>query len=262
MPTNLKATRGRVVTINIPEPGKIESFFAFSLNKAGSVMFDGVIEDICRYCKIPAVSIPKVAFSQGIDEQELDNSTAAVMQATGYCYYGFRELPPYLFNFDFQTFKKLLLVRDPRDMLVSFYYSTRFSHTIPPGEAGDRIQQERAESEKITIDDYVIECAPKFIKAFKLYSGISDDNLRVFRYEDVVFNKQQWIKDICDYLDLELTEAQIKTIADKYNVFPDQENPQAHIRKVTPGDHQEKLQAETIAALNQAFAEFLDKFGY
>ena len=35
-----------------------------------------------------------------------------------------------------------------------------------------------------------------------------------------------------------------------------------HKRKVTPGDHREKLQPETIRQLDQLFAPVLDKPGY
>lgn len=43
---------------------------------------------------------------------------------------------------------------------------------------------------------------------------------------------------------------------------PAQERPDKHVRRVTPGDHREKLQPATIARLNEAFGDVLERFGY
>ena len=40
------------------------------------------------------------------------------------------------------------------------------------------------------------------------------------------------------------------------------EDAWSHKRKITPGDHREKLQPETIRQLDQIFAPVLDRLGY
>ena len=40
-----------------------------------------------------------------------------------------------------------------------------------------------------------------------------------------------------------------------------EEDVWSHKRKVTPGDHREKLQAETIRQLDQIFASVLERLG-
>jgi hypothetical protein len=45
-------------------------------------------------------------------------------------------------------------------------------------------------------------------------------------------------------------------------VLPDAEQPTAFIRKVTPGDHREKLSPTIIEELNGVFADEMHLFGY
>jgi hypothetical protein len=40
---------------------------------------------------------------------------------------------------------------------------------------------------------------------------------------------------------------------------PAQERPDKHVHRVTPGDHREKFQPTTIARLNEAFGDVLER---
>jgi hypothetical protein len=54
----------------------------------------------------------------------------------------------------------------------------------------------------------------------------------------------------------------IREIAQRFDIFPGQEDPSAHIRKVTPGDYKQKLKPETIAQLNDFFQDILSRYQY
>lgn len=250
------------VLLDIPSPGNIPSFFVFAVPKSGSVLQDKVFEDICSELNIPLVSIAKTAFHQGVEEGNFNAEICDIFASQGYGYYGFRYLPNYLKKFDLSSFKKFLLIRDPRDILVSHYFSMKKSHAIPEGEMGERLLQQRRKMQSLTIDQYVREKAQSFSKIFQSYIIIENNLLKVFKYEDIVFNKKAWIQDILRFLNLDLDLETIEKIADKHDVFPQIESPNAHIRKVTPGDHREKLQPETINFLNKIFQKTLLKYGY
>lgn len=225
-------------------------------------MQDNIIEDLCAYFEIPMISVAKTAFKQGIEEGSFTADICDIFKRTGYCYYGFRYLPRYLQDFDLSSFKKLLLIRDPRDILVSHYYSMKKSHTIPSGEVGKKLLKLRDELVQVPIDDYVIEKAPSFNNILYNYSKLERQNLRLFRYEDIVFNKSQWVRDILKFLNLEMPDDKVEAIAAKYDVFPSAEDESAHIRKVTPGDYKEKLMPETVARLNDCFRSMLEAYNY
>jgi hypothetical protein len=255
-------TNHQEMVINIPAPSNYPSFFVFAIHKSGSVMQDKIMEDICADFQIPMISIAKTAFQQGIEEGAFEKDICEIFRKKGYCYYGFRYLPRYLKGFDLSSFKKILLIRDPRDIVVSHYFSMKKSHTVPEGEVGKKLLELRKELAHLELDDYVLEKAQGFNNILKTYGTIEDENLKLFRYEDIIFKKQQWVQYILNFLGLEMPEDEIKAIAAKHDVFPTSENQSAHIRKVTPGDYKDKLKPETIKQLNDCFKEVLEKYGY
>lgn len=250
------------VKLEIPPPGNVPSFFVFGLHKAGSTMQNKIFKDICDLLNIPIINIPRTSVQQGVGENNLSPDICDIFAQSGYCFLGFRFLPRYLEKFNLTESKKIILIRDPRDILVSHYFSMKKSHTIPEGKIGEKMLKQREKLQNMTVDDYVIDKANIFIDRFNKLALIQDDCFKLFRYEDVVFNKVNWIKDILHFLEMELDSDQIETIAKKQDVFPSQENESSHIRKVTPGDYQEKLKPETITKLNEIFAQILSKYNY
>ena len=250
------------VSIDIPPPGDIASFFVFALPKSGSVLQDKVFEDVCRLLNIPLVSVAKTAFNQGIEEGNFNADICDIFVDRGYGFYGFRYLPPYLKGFDLSKFKKFLLVRDPRDILVSHYFSMKKSHSIPEGQMGQKLRQQRQIIQSMDINEYVLSKAKSFQNIFQSYIILENSLLKTFKYEDIVFNKIEWIEELLKFLQVDLKRDEIEKIAKQHDIFPTIEKPDSHIRKVTPGDHREKLDTKTIKSLNQTFAKVLVKYNY
>ena len=84
---------------------------------------------------------------------------------------------------------------------------------------------------------------------------------RVYRYEDVIYYKHEWLIDMLEYLGLELDSETISRIAQKHDIHPSKEDPSNHIRQVAPGNFRRHLTAETIGKLNSALDEVLKKYG-
>lgn len=258
----LSTKNSQKVLIEVPDPGDIDSFFVFALQKSGSVMQDKIFEDISLELNIPLISVAKSAFHQGAEEGNFKEEICELFVERGYGFYGFRYFPSYLKNFALSKFKKILLIRDPRDILVSHYFSMKNSHVIPQGEMGIKLLEHRKTIQNMDINEYVLDKAQTFRNIFNSYLKIEDDLLKTFRYEDVVFNKTEWIRDILEFLELDLDPSKIESIAKKQDIFPTVETPNSHIRKVTPGDYKDKLNLATIQTLNKIFNQTLVKYGY
>ena len=250
------------VVIEIGNPANIPSFFVFALPKSGSVLQDKIFEDICYELDIPLISVSKSAFNQGVEERNFQEDISEIFVNQGYGFYGFRYFPPYLNKLDLTGVKKVLLVRDPRDMLVSHYFSMKKSHGIPQGKVGEKLLQQRKILQETDINQYVLNKSKYFFNLFRSYNQIEDNLLKVFRYEDIVFNKSKWIQNILKFLELDLPEEKIQSIAKKHDIFPSVENSDSHIRQVTPGDYKNKLNDKTIQALNDKFKKILRKYNY
>ena len=250
-----------------PTSSDLRSVFAFSLPKAGSVLLDSIMQGLSSTLGLTYVSIMGEYFNIGLRAQQFPESTSRIFLERGYCYGGFRFIPPRFEIPILKSAKSVLLVRDPRDMLVSHYFSTKTSHPAPSGtlKTGMKDVPLREVAQRLAIDEYVLDFAKFYLRHMSRYiEAIRQDqgNFRIYRYEDVIFNKRAWIADMCDAFDWPVPNSTINDIADRNDVIPSSEDQAKHIRQATPGDYKRKLQPETIERLTEMLAKELDYFGY
>jgi hypothetical protein len=68
----------------------------------------------------------------------------------------------------------------------------------------------------------------------------------IYRYEDVIFAKQAWIDDMCDWYGWKVPIEQRQAVATHFDIRPESERPNEHIRQVTPGIYRKHLSEGTI----------------
>lgn len=244
-------------------PANFLSFYVFAMHKSGSVLLNSMLDQVFTVAKVPQVAIPEATFRAGLPENVVLNPEELIFK-TGYCYRGYRSFPEYLERFNLSDHKKILLVRDPRDMVVSYFFSAAGSHVLPQnGPARDALLAERVTAKNADIQEYCVNKASMFIREFESYEGIlNNENTKVYRYEDVIFKKREWLGDIFSYLDLDVDASLVSRVADRNDVRPEEEKPSEHIRQVTPGNYKKHLTNDTISNLNATFSEMLAKFDY
>ena len=164
--------------------------------------------------------------------------------------------------------RKILQVRDPRDILVSQFYSFGWSHKAD--QFGERQKQHRQQIQSISIDQYVLyhrAAAYSLKRRMRPLAEMvrQDPSVQIVTYEKMVTNYDKWLNPVLDQFEFRSVKERLMKI--KYRLmyrhtFKPQKNPNGHKRNVTPGEHREKLQPETIAMLNEYFAEYLQMFGY
>ncbi len=252
------------VRFEIPPPAKCGSAFAFSLHKAGSVMLDKVVAQMALAAGVPAINFPSESFRQGLVEGALSREAIGpILMRDGYVFTGFRSLLSSIPDEALDGRRKVLLVRDPRDMLVSLYFSRRYSHHIPDkGSARDTLLASRTETSAVDIDTFVLSDKADFIaRNYRAYMRIIGVDWRVYRYEDVIFRKREWLSDMAAYLELPVRKRRLNKIADRNDLRPSAEDVNAHVRQVTPGNYQKHLQPETIARLDTELEDILSFHG-
>ena len=242
--------------------------FAFSVHKNGSTMLERMIKDVCKRRDIPNVSIPSFFFTEGIPAQVWrDDKKLAPVFTKDILYHGFRFLPPVLQEAEvgLQDCRFVLLVRDPRDALVSQYFSygkSTGSHAVPKKNAEAFIAARDALPER-TIDEYVIALSRQLRKKLEAYrDALNFDLGLVRRYEDVFFDKETFLGEVFEHFDIKVPKGLIARVAEKHDIRPEKEDQTQHIRKGTPGDHKEKLLPETIEVLSKTFREVGGFYGY
>lgn len=253
--------------LSVP-PGNFTDCYAFSIHKAGSTLMHSMIAAVCRRANIPGVTIPDVLFREGVFEKDWESDpNILALLSPGRIYYGFRALPPVLLNASVKLKEKksVLLIRDPRDALVSQYYSfggKHVSHKLP--EKNQEAFIDRAKStENFSIDEYVLASAPNYLHKLIAYKdSLCFDFVLLRRYEDIYFDKRTFLGEIFEHFGIEIPTAVLDSVANLSDVRPTVEDPTKHIRKGTPGDYAEKLEPETIARLNIIFRDIGAWYGY
>ena len=180
----------------------------------------------------------------------------------------------------------VFLVRDPRDILVSAYYSFGFTHPWSPDPV-IRAQQEirRAAISAQTIDEYACANAPLLAQQFALAGRLRHACSRsvLLRYEDMihdwpVFEEalqrhlrlapsafrggtriRQWLRALQRHLRL----APSALMEMRARITPRQtEDTSAHQRSGATGSHARKLTPETVQVLDGIFEGALSDLGY
>ena len=240
--------------------------FALSLRKSGSSLFSNMVNAIALAAGRNVVDIPAAAFAQNIRYRDW-NVEAELRQLiwSGNIYTGFRDPPTALCGDPvFEQATKLLLLRDPRDVLVSEYFSNAYSHSLPEKGAEESvIASERKIARDLEIESYVLNRVDALNNTIRLYRPLlGDARLQVLKYEDVIFDKPGWIRQIAAAFELPLGEKLIEDIVGWADIRPAVEDATSFVRRVTPGDHQEKLSPETIAKVENELDSIWWDLGY
>jgi len=155
-----------------------------------------------------------------------------------------------------------VMVRDPRDMLVSQFFHSRDGQPLRPENPGAAWKEEdRADAVRLGIDHYVLEKAARFLAGYgrAVQLVVDDPATRVLRYEDMVDDWSAFKGRLQSIFDL--SEESIRDIetGSRPNAV---EQPGSHKRSGATGDYRRKLAPETATALTAQFKPFLEKFGY
>lgn len=251
-----------------PSEGAFDPCFAFSVHKCGSTLMHAMLDAATRRAGIPAVTVPDIMFNLGELGNEWQRDPAYLPIFTRQLlYYGFRSFPAVLAQPDvaLMTRRFVLLVRDPRDALVSQYFSfgrKKSSHAVPK-ENPDAFLKQIEGIRETEIDTYVLAEAPHLARKLTEYrSHLNFDLGLLRRYEDIYFDKRTFLADIFIHFGIDVPPAIIDEVAAAHDIRPEAEDDSKHIRKGTPGDHREKLAPSTIEKLNDTFREIGSFYGY
>ncbi len=241
--------------------------FVLSIRKCGSTLLNNVCRNLATYNKSNYVNIPEAMFDHNITVSEwINDSGLPDLVLPGNVYGGFRDFPAGLAAHSaFCGSRKVLLVRDPRDALVSEYFSNAFTHPIPQGDGlvSTHLLAEREAARTQEVEDYVLRHAGGMAGTFAAYLPLlADANALVLRYEDIIFDKGVLIDAVISHFEWNCPPGLRAAIIRAFHVIPPHENPQRFIRKVVPGDHRAKLGSRAVGELGRIFADVMEAFGY
>lgn len=246
-------------------PAEVKSIFFFSLHKCATSFFTHSV-------------LPRSCWHQQVDYQTdhyLDKSFTPKVDETGHIYGVLRVVEPqhpsfalaeWMFESAIRTdCLKVILVRDPRDILVSMYFSFganhERSHGFSPNPQVKEYQEQRIKMiENLSIDEYVVaESEVLKEKYLKLNQLLKLKNSIVLRYEDLINDFDGFYAQLSSVLPLRAGVEQDMYIETRPNLL---ENPLAHKRSGKTYNFGEKLKDETCQVLAKNHFDTLQQFNY
>jgi len=241
-----------------------ESIYFYSLHKAGTSLFTHILRNTTELTHID------------YETMLFDNAHTGqcIYQKHNYIYGVFRIQEPnqsriyseILKNVSRKEFAAgktaIFFIRDPRDILVSLYYSMGRSHvTSPNPQIANELQVFRKNMSALSIDEFVIRDIPKILKRFEILYDLSRACKRhvILKYEDLINDFEGFMRDLSKYITIPDEIKEEIHIASRPNKI---EDLLAHKRSGQIGQYKTKLKAETILELNRALKPILEKFGY
>jgi hypothetical protein len=247
------------------------SIIHFSVDKAATQYTKNILKRCASQNKLVTVSIHDYAFNtefpylHELSAQQMQNYKH-IFKPNGYLYSvfggmveGIGELEKYVI---------LLMLRDPRDVLVSEYYSIAYNHVAPyrPSAKYDEFISQRRTAQSMTIDEYVIKDSDRLYEILHRYKRLLIDTQRhvyVTTYEKMLADFQRWLTELLDRCGLPITnEFREALVQEHERMRPKEEDVRRHLRKGQAEDYKEKLKKETIDYLDRKFASILEEFGY
>ena len=158
--------------------------------------------------------------------------------------------------------KAIFFVRDPRDILVSSYYSYKYSHGLSPVKELKELQKayiDRLKSQ--SLDEYVLHMAISQVTHFNMMSGlmrICKKNI-LLKYEDMISNFTEFITRFNQFIELEPEVIEQIYLRSRPK---EEEDVLSHRRSGKVNGFRDKLKKETIDSLNIQLGQILKAFNY
>lgn len=252
-------------------PSNQKSVLHFSINKAATLHVKGVLRRFAKENKLIPIDYNGYAFSTDLPYLDLLSHEEMekykhIFKPEGYLY---SVLGGMVKNIDrMEDYHIILTIRDPRDILVSKYYSLGFSHAVPQkrGNKRSNFLRRRESIKKMNIDEFVLKDYPNVLSRFQDYQEkmlTLYDNVTLLRYEDMITDYRTWLTNLASGCGFSISVPLINILVEEFEKNrKHSEDKYRHIRKGVSGDYKEKLKPETIGKLNEVFYQHLKKFGY
>jgi Sulfotransferase domain len=170
-----------------------------------------------------------------------------------------------------ERFKTFYIVRDPRDAVVSWYYSARFSHNLidPIPWLRERLNAVDFEDGMIFLIDTLAEWGFFDGQRSWFARGRADPAVRIFRYEDLAKDEVAFLHDLFGYLDVRMGDDEFTGLSErhafaKYSKGRNKgiEDQTSHYRRGSSGDWQEKFTDRIRNHFCATTGDLIEMLGY
>jgi len=242
----------------------LSSVLFFASIRSASQHVSEIIARLYREAGGASLNLSRLDFFRGrqmegavLSEKEAEQRFVSQGYYFGVC----RPIEP---SADLSDFKKVFIFRDPRDIMVSFYYSLAYAHS--PSDA--KFARDAKEAREKGIEWFVHQ--PRRLKMvgeqLRKMRDLTNQypNSLVIKYEDMMADFEGFLKDLARYMGIEeeTQKLQAAIVAEHQSELQRKSTNLAHRRAGNWGQFEDKLSPETVDFLNKEFEDLLAHFDY
>lgn len=170
-----------------------------------------------------------------------------------------------------ENFNNIFFLRDPRDLLISGFYSKSMTHELPTHKLiRKNFLEERSRIFEQGIDFYCLEYVDKWIiPFFKSYQEIRDNcpGSKFLSYEDFLNSPSNFLRKLCKFMNIEIKEENIKVLTKKAlkpfkkNTFSKNKKI-SHFRSGKNRQFEYEIKEKTLKEINEKLKDTLLYWGF
>ncbi|MEL6930146.1 MAG: sulfotransferase domain-containing protein [Cyanobacteria bacterium J06600_6] len=246
----------------IVESSPYDNIYHCCVQKTASQWFKSVFNDILFY---KYTGLPEQPYNQ-VGLKEDSYGIVPLRRVATPLYISYQD---YLAIPKPSHYKTFFIMRDPRDIVVSFYFSTKYSHPLM-----NYIPRMRQELEEVDIKEglkYVIHALEELsiFEALRSWANVNDEQHQVFKYEDLANNNRAFLEQLLCYLDIKLPPEKFDIFVNRHTFeshskgrLQGKQDINSHYRKGISGDWKNYFEEEVMEEFNTVAGDLVDILGY
>lgn len=170
-----------------------------------------------------------------------------------------------------KRYKTFYILRDPRDVVVSWYYSAKYSHALiePVPRLRERLIELEFEEGMIFIIDELLDWRFFDCQRSWMEEGQTDPAVQIFRYEDMAKDEAGFLQMLFEYLDIKMGHRQLDELHQRHG-FENYSNgrkkgiedQRSHMRSGISGDWKHKFNEQIKTYFYDKTGNLVESLGY
>jgi hypothetical protein len=218
---------------------------------------------VFRYTGLRPFRYPQLGLREAAIEEPLPSRTIGIHLYIDYATYAAIPKP--------EKRRTFFILRDPRDIVVSWYFSAKYSHKqVYP------IPELRRNLEKLDLCGglkYITDAWSNFglFEAQRSWMDVpaEQQEVRVFRYEEFAQDNYAFLKALFDYLEIRVPGKELDALYARHEFSQlsggreqGDEDHMSHFRKGTSGDWRNYFDDDVMAHFREVTGDLLEILGY
>lgn len=169
-------------------------------------------------------------------------------------------------------YRAFFITRDPRDLVISHYFSSRYSHLKMPSVVAERARFEGMSDEEgmLLHIEYMAQLGVfEALRSWAMQRS-NDEKVEIFRFEDLVGPDQlEWMMQVMRHCDIEVPKSSLESILQRLSFVklsggrqPGDENTSHKYRSGKHGDWKKYFDNKITQSYHDAAGDLAETLGY